>query len=166
MSPACEPWLHSPYTTFHVSRLGADSPALQGLPLLRTQRSAKDTSLLSDGIRAFRNPETMKIINYPPDPAVESARLFVEAAFHTVDWDNFKEEIRVLEFHDMLAPDLIRDVRNFLHGTLRCLFWELMIGPIEYVEARVVLEAVCDIIDFIDAAFGPEHLEKLLPGRF
>ena len=64
----------------------------------------------------------------------------------------------------MLAPDLMRDVQNFLHGTLRRLFWELRISPVEYVEAREVLEAVCAVIDFIDAAFGPGHLEELLPG--
>jgi hypothetical protein len=106
----------------------------------------------------------MKIISHPPEPAVENARLFLEAAFHDVDWDNFKQEIRGLEFHGMLAPDLSRDVQNFLHGTLRRLFWEL--GPVQEVKAREVLEAVCDVIDFIDAAFGPRHLEKLLPGRF
>lgn len=104
----------------------------------------------------------MKIINHPPDPAVEDARLFVEAAFQAVDWDNFKVEIRGLEFHGILAPDLMRNVQNFLHGTLRRLYWEFELSPVEYVEAREVLEAVCEVIDFIDAAFGPGHLEKLL----
>jgi hypothetical protein len=108
----------------------------------------------------------MKIINHPPNPAVEDARLFVEAAFHAVDWNNFKVEIRGLEFCGMLAPDLVRDVQNFLHGTLRRLFWEMGLSPAEYLEAKEVLEAVCDVLDFIDAAFGPQHLEKLLPGRF
>jgi hypothetical protein len=108
----------------------------------------------------------MKIINYPPDPAVEDARLFVEAAFHAVDWDNFKEEIRGLEFCGMLAPDLSKDIHDFLTGTLRRLFWEIRLSPVEYLEARSVLEAVCDVTDFIDAAFRPGYLENLLPGRF
>jgi len=105
----------------------------------------------------------MKIISHPPETAVEDARLFLEAAFHAVDWDNFKQEIRGLEFHGMLAHDLLRDVQNFLHGTLRRLFWEIGISPVECVEAREVLEAVCDVIDSIDAAFGSGHLEEFLP---
>lgn len=107
----------------------------------------------------------MKIISYPPDPAVEDARLFVDAAFHGVNWEYFKAQIRGLEFCGMLAPELVRDVQNFLHGALRRLFWEIRLSPVEYHEARRVLEAVCDVIDFIDAACGPEYLEELL-GRF
>lgn len=104
----------------------------------------------------------MKIVNYPPEPAVEDARQFVDMAFHVVNWDNFKEEIRGLEFCEMLPPNLARDVQTFLHGTLRRLFWEIRLSPVEYLEARRVLEAVCDIIDFINAASGPNGLEEIL----
>jgi hypothetical protein len=105
----------------------------------------------------------MKIINCPLDPTVEDARLFVTAAFQAVNWDKLKEEIRGLEFCGILKPKLARDVQNFLHGTLRRLFWDIRLSPVEYLEARRVLEAVCDVTDFIDAAFGPDNLEKLLP---
>ncbi len=107
----------------------------------------------------------MKIINYPPDPAVEDARLFVDAAFRVVNWDKFREEIRDLDLYEMLPPDLSRDVQAFLHGTLRLLFWEIRLSPVEYLQARRVLEAVCDIIDIIDAAFGQDGLEKVLGER-
>jgi hypothetical protein len=118
------------------------------------------------GARIHKYLEIMKIINHPPDPAVEDARHFVETAFHAVDWDNFKGEIQGLEFHGMLAPDIMRDVQKFLHGTLRRLFWELELSPVEYVKAREMLEAVCEVVDFIDAAFGPGYLENLFSGRF
>jgi hypothetical protein len=103
----------------------------------------------------------MKIINYPRDPGVEDARMFVDKVFCVVNWNNFKEEIRVLESCE-LPPNLARGVQNFLQGTLRRLFWEIRLSPVEYLEARRVLEAVCDIIDFVDAAFGPEHLAKIM----
>jgi hypothetical protein len=104
----------------------------------------------------------MKTINYPRDPGVEDARMFVDKAFCVVNWDNFKEEIRALEFCEMLPPGLARAVQNFLQGTLRRLFWEIRLSPVEYLEARRVLDAVCDIIDFVDAAFGPEYLAKII----
>jgi hypothetical protein len=104
----------------------------------------------------------MKILNYPPDPAVEEACLFVDTAFQVVNWNNFREEIRDLEFREMLSPTLARDIQTFLHGTLRRLFWEIKLCPVEYLEARRVLEAVCDVIDVITADFGPGGLEEIL----
>lgn len=91
----------------------------------------------------------MKIIKYPPGPEAEDARRFVDEAFRTVPWEQFKDDIWRYNYHGMLSPDLARDVRDFINVTLRRLIWGIELSPLEYLLAARVLENVCDAI------FGP-----------
>jgi hypothetical protein len=104
----------------------------------------------------------MKIISHPPDPAVEDARNFVDAAFEILDWDQFLAEIQILEVCEMLPIDLVRDIRSFLCITRRRLFWGINLSPVEYLQTVRVIEAICDVVDLIDTAHGPLGLEIII----
>jgi hypothetical protein len=88
----------------------------------------------------------MKIIKYPPDPAAEDARSFVDEAFRTVDWNQFQDDIWRFNYYSVFSPELTRDVRNFMNVTLRRLIWGFELSPVEYLVAARVLEDVCNAI--------------------